>query len=136
LLRLFCCRLRAIRSFQEIPATAADNTDYCNRANLFGFFEHIMRVGYSVSSSPLFGKALSVQQTTVGVLFVTYNYLLVFAALLSCYFLPAGLQRAAPPDHLGFHCNRLSIVLASSRLRFLREQASICQSLPSTFPEG
>lgn len=42
---------------------------------------HIMRTGYSVSYSPLFGKALSVHQTITGVLFVSYNYLLVSVAL-------------------------------------------------------
>ena len=43
---------------------------------------HIMRTGYIVSYSPLFGKALSVQQTSIGVAFVAYNYLLVFLALV------------------------------------------------------
>ncbi len=42
---------------------------------------HIMRVGYTVSHSPFFGKALSVQQTDIGKAFVAYNYTLVFAAL-------------------------------------------------------
>lgn len=43
---------------------------------------HIMRTGYIVSYSPLFGKALSVKQTSIGVAFVAYNYLLVFLALV------------------------------------------------------
>lgn len=43
---------------------------------------HVMRTGYTISYSPLFGKALSVHQTIVGVLFVSYNYLLVFIALV------------------------------------------------------
>ena len=42
---------------------------------------HIMRIGYSVSYSPLFGKALSVQQTDIGKAFVAYNYTLVVVAL-------------------------------------------------------
>lgn len=42
---------------------------------------HIMRTGYTVVYSPLFGKALSVHQTITGVIFVSYNYLLVFASL-------------------------------------------------------
>lgn len=43
---------------------------------------HIMRTGYTISYSPLFGKALSVHQTTIGVAFVAYNYLLAFIALV------------------------------------------------------
>lgn len=43
---------------------------------------HIMRTGYEVVSNPLFGKALSVDQTIVGVAFVSYNYLLAFASLV------------------------------------------------------
>ncbi len=43
---------------------------------------HIMRTGYTISYSPLFGKALSVQQTTIGVALVSYNYLLVFISLV------------------------------------------------------
>ncbi|NLI54068.1 MAG: diguanylate cyclase [Clostridiales bacterium] len=43
---------------------------------------HIMRTGYTVSYSPIFGKALSVQQTGIGKVFVAYNYVLAFASLV------------------------------------------------------
>lgn len=43
---------------------------------------HIMRTGYTISHSPLFGKALSVRQTNIGVAFVAYNYLLAFLSLV------------------------------------------------------
>ena len=46
---------------------------------------HWMRVGYTVSYNSLFGKALSVQQTLLGVLLVSYNYILVFMALLTLF---------------------------------------------------
>lgn len=48
---------------------------------------HIMRVGYTVSYSPLFGKALSVQQTSIGRAFVAYNYLLVLVSLVILFVL-------------------------------------------------
>ncbi len=43
---------------------------------------HVMRYGYIVSYSPLFGKALSVHSTPVGKAFVAYNYTLAFSSLL------------------------------------------------------
>ena len=43
---------------------------------------HLMRTGYLVSYSPLFGKALSVQQTTLGKILVAYNYLLALISLV------------------------------------------------------
>lgn len=46
---------------------------------------HIMRNGYIVSYSPLFGKALSVQQTNIGMVFVAYNYILAFFSLAILY---------------------------------------------------
>lgn len=46
---------------------------------------HIMRNGYIVSYSPLFGKALSVQQTNIGMAFVAYNYMLAFVSLVILY---------------------------------------------------
>ena len=49
------------------------------------FATHIMRYGYIVSYSPLFGKALSVRSTTIGMLFVAYNFVLVFASLIILY---------------------------------------------------
>lgn len=46
---------------------------------------HIMRYGYIVSYNPLFGKALSVRQTSIGMVFVTYNYILAFISLVILY---------------------------------------------------
>lgn len=46
---------------------------------------HIMRYGYVVSYSPLFGKALSVRQTGIGMAFVAYNYTLAFVSLVILY---------------------------------------------------
>lgn len=43
---------------------------------------HLMRTGYIVSYSPLFGKALSVHQTNLGKALVAYNYLLALASLV------------------------------------------------------
>ena len=46
---------------------------------------HLMRIGYIVSYSPLFGKALSVQQTNLGRIFAAYNYLLVLITMVILY---------------------------------------------------
>lgn len=46
---------------------------------------HIMRYGYIVSYSPLFGKALSVRQTGIGMAFVAYNYTLALVSLTILY---------------------------------------------------
>lgn len=43
---------------------------------------HLMRTGYTVVYNQLFGNALSVQQTFLGVLLVSYNYVLVLLALI------------------------------------------------------
>jgi diguanylate cyclase len=43
---------------------------------------HIMRYGYVISDSPLFGKALSVHSTPVGSAFVAYNFILAFISLV------------------------------------------------------
>ena len=43
---------------------------------------HVIRTGYVVSSSPLFGKALSVHLTNVGKAVVAYNYILAFLSLV------------------------------------------------------
>jgi len=43
---------------------------------------HIMRTGYLVSYSPIFGKALSVVQTNTGKILVSYNYLLALVSLV------------------------------------------------------
>ena len=43
---------------------------------------HIMRIGYSVSYNHMFGKALSVNQTNIGKLLVSYNYVLALVSLL------------------------------------------------------
>ncbi len=43
---------------------------------------HLMRTGYLLTYSPLFGKALSVQQTTLGKVLVAYNYLLALISLI------------------------------------------------------
>jgi len=43
---------------------------------------HLMRTGYTIIHNQLFGNALSVQQTLLGVLLVSYNYILVFLALV------------------------------------------------------
>jgi diguanylate cyclase (GGDEF)-like protein len=45
-------------------------------------YTHLMRTGYTISHSELFGSALSVHQTLLGVLLVAYNYILVFLALI------------------------------------------------------
>lgn len=42
---------------------------------------HLLRTGYIVSYSPLFGKALSVHLTSIGKVVVAYNYILAFVAL-------------------------------------------------------
>ena len=46
------------------------------------FATHIMRIDIIISSSALFGKALSVHSTAVGMLFVTYNFVLAFFSLV------------------------------------------------------
>ena len=46
---------------------------------------HLMRTGYLVSYSPLFGKALSVHQTNLGKALVAYNYLLALVTLVILY---------------------------------------------------
>ena len=43
---------------------------------------HLMRTGFLVSYSPLFGKALSVHQTNLGKALVAYNYLLALVSLV------------------------------------------------------
>lgn len=43
---------------------------------------HLMRIGYTISYSAFFGKALSVQQTILGKALVAYNYLLAFGSLV------------------------------------------------------
>ena len=48
-------------------------------------YTHLMRTGYTVTHSNLFGNALSVQQTLLGVLLVSYNYILVFLALITLF---------------------------------------------------
>lgn len=47
---------------------------------------HIMRYGYIVSYSPLFGKALSVQSTFIGKAFVANNFAVALASLVILYF--------------------------------------------------
>lgn len=42
---------------------------------------HFLRTGYIVSYSPLFGKALSVHQTSAGKAVVAYNYIIAFISL-------------------------------------------------------
>lgn len=54
---------------------------------------HIMRSGYTISTSPLFGEALSVHQTVTGVLFVSYNYLLVFISLVILFIFSRQISR-------------------------------------------
>ena len=48
-------------------------------------YTHWMRTGYTVTYSTLFGNALSVHQTILGVMFVAYNYILVFLALITLF---------------------------------------------------
>lgn len=43
---------------------------------------HIMRYGYLISNSELFGKALSVHSTPLGMAFVSYNFVLAFVSLV------------------------------------------------------
>lgn len=54
---------------------------------------HIMRTGYTVSYSPFFGKALSVQQTDIGKAFVAYNYTLVFVAFVILFIFSRQIAR-------------------------------------------
>lgn len=49
-------------------------------------YTHLMRTGYSITYSSLFGNALSIRQTLLGVLLVSYNYILVFIALITLFF--------------------------------------------------
>lgn len=46
---------------------------------------HLMRTGYIVSYNSFFGKALSVQQTLLGKILVSNNYLLAFCSLVILY---------------------------------------------------
>lgn len=55
---------------------------------------HLMRTGYLVSYSPFFGKALSVQQTLLGKLLVTYNYLLALISLVILFIFSRQVSRA------------------------------------------
>ena len=48
-------------------------------------YTHWMRTGCTVTYSSLFGNALSVHQTILGVIFVAYNYILVFLALITLF---------------------------------------------------
>ncbi len=55
---------------------------------------HIMRTGYIVSYSPLFGKALSVSQTNTGKVFVVYNYLLALISLVILFIFSRQITKA------------------------------------------
>lgn len=55
---------------------------------------HIMRHDYIVSSNPFFGKALSVHVTSVGMLFVSYNYILAFGSLVILYIFSRQVARS------------------------------------------
>ena len=46
-------------------------------------YTHLMRTSYTVSYNPLFGNALSVKQTLLGTILVSYNYFLVLISLLT-----------------------------------------------------
>jgi len=46
---------------------------------------HLMRTGYTISSSQMFGKALSVHQTLLGKVLVSFNYLLVMISLVTLF---------------------------------------------------
>ena len=48
-------------------------------------YTHLMRTSYTVTYNNLFGNALSVKQTLLGVLLVSYNYILVFMALITLF---------------------------------------------------
>lgn len=48
-------------------------------------YTHWMRTGYTITYNNLFGNALSVNQTPLGVMFVAYNYVLVFIALVTLF---------------------------------------------------
>jgi diguanylate cyclase (GGDEF)-like protein len=48
-------------------------------------YTHLMRTGYTVTYNKLFGNAVSVDQTPLGVMFVAYNYVLVFIALVTLF---------------------------------------------------
>ena len=45
-------------------------------------YTHLMRTSYTVIYNPLFGSALSVKQTLLGMILVAYNYFLVLIALI------------------------------------------------------
>lgn len=55
---------------------------------------HLMRTGYLISYSPFFGKALSVHQTLLGKLLVTYNYLLALISLVILFIFSRQVSRA------------------------------------------
>ncbi len=55
---------------------------------------HIMRNGYIISYSPLFGKALSVSQTTTGKVLVAYNYLLALISLVILFVFSRQVNRS------------------------------------------
>lgn len=57
-------------------------------------YTHWMRTGYSVTYSSLFGNALSVHQTTLGVILVAYNYILVFMALITLFVFSRQVSRS------------------------------------------
>ncbi len=48
-------------------------------------YTHWMRSGYTVIHNNLFGSALSIHQTLLGVLLVSYNYILVLLALITLF---------------------------------------------------
>lgn len=48
-------------------------------------YTHLMRSGYTVSYNPLFGNALSVKQTLLGMILVSYNYFLVLISLFTLW---------------------------------------------------
>jgi len=54
---------------------------------------HIMRQGYIVSYSPLFGKALSVHSTIIGMILVANNFIVAFGSLVVLYVFSRQLAR-------------------------------------------
>lgn len=55
---------------------------------------HLMRTGYLISYSTLFGKALSVHQTLLGKLLVAYNYLLALTSIVILFIFSRQVSRA------------------------------------------
>ena len=81
---------------------------------------HLMRTGYIVSYNPFFGKALSVQQTLLGKILVSNNYLLAFCSLVILYIFSRHVAKALRRQvMLNFWAIGLIFVLAFLKTAFL-----------------